>query len=268
MTKTPIVLFRKTLQEEGEFETCSKHLNTTEYRTEVPPESLVIGRYSVLPYYRELEAELALNGSRLINSWEEHQFLADIVQVSRALGDLTPKTYTRWNNLPEGAYVLKGKTNSRKHHWETHMFAPTLKDIPRVAKNLMNDTMINEQGIVVREYHELLKISEGINGLPITNEWRFFILYGNIAAYGYYWASDLDAAESEKATIGNEGFFLVGKVMEILADMPFYVIDVAQKADGSWIVVELNDGQMSGLSMIEPSVLYERMAQILNDPTP
>ena len=36
----------------------------------------------------------------------------------------------------------------------------------------------------------------------------------------------------------------------------FYVVDVAQKEDGNFIVIELNDAQMSGLSDNRPENLY------------
>jgi hypothetical protein len=36
----------------------------------------------------------------------------------------------------------------------------------------------------------------------------------------------------------------------------FYVVDVAQTEKGDWIVIELNDGQQSGLSDNSPVALY------------
>jgi hypothetical protein len=36
----------------------------------------------------------------------------------------------------------------------------------------------------------------------------------------------------------------------------FYAVDVAQTVAGDWIVIELNDGQMSGLSENDPEILY------------
>lgn len=36
-------------------------------------------------------------------------------------------------------------------------------------------------------------------------------------------------------------------------------MDIAQKEDGGWVVVELNDGSMSGLSCIDPDELYNNL---------
>jgi len=43
----------------------------------------------------------------------------------------------------------------------------------------------------------------------------------------------------------------------------FFVLDMAETADGRWIVVEVNDGQMSGLSMCNPEELYANMADAI-----
>jgi len=43
----------------------------------------------------------------------------------------------------------------------------------------------------------------------------------------------------------------------------FFVIDVARTAEGKWIVVELNDGQQSGLSAIKPDDLYKNLKDSL-----
>ena len=42
-------------------------------------------------------------------------------------------------------------------------------------------------------------------------------------------------------------------------------IDVAQTESGEWIVVELNDGQMSGLSENNPEVLYKNLTTVLRN---
>jgi len=47
-------------------------------RSKVPNGSIAIARYSVLPFYKELEADLAERGSKLINSYPQHQYVADI----------------------------------------------------------------------------------------------------------------------------------------------------------------------------------------------
>jgi len=45
----------------------------------------------------------------------------------------------------------------------------------------------------------------------------------------------------------------------------FYVIDVAKTQSGEWIVIELNDGQFSGLSAIDPNDLYMNLKTVFGE---
>lgn len=267
----PIVLYRNIEEDTHERDICARRMPTTEFRSAIKPDSVVLGRYSVLPYYDELEKELASRGSRLVNSWRQHRFIADASEwggPGGALEGLTPRTWRNdeWANLPEGSYVLKGRTNSRKTQWATHMFAATRADVPVVASRLYDDPFILQQGLVAREYIPLRKLDDGLNGLPITNEWRTFWLVVNgipiMLCHGYYWASHpecLDLASFPEAA----NVVAFEAAVRISERASFFVLDMAETQDGRWIVVEVNDGQMSGLSMCDPVELYGNMADAL-----
>jgi ATP-grasp domain, R2K clade family 3 len=45
---------------------------------------------------------------------------------------------------------------------------------------------------------------------------------------------------------------------------PFVVADVALTTAGDWILIELNDGQMSGLSDTDANELYSKIAKELS----
>ncbi len=254
--KMAVILFRKSLAEEDEFEIAKEYFDVYELRNSLPPKSTVIARYSALPYYKELEDEVKHIGGSLVNSYAQHRFIADCTQYAEVLGDLTIPVYEEWGNLPEGSYVVKGKTNSRKHQWNSRMFAKSLKDVPRIVNSLLDDALIMDQGVIVRPYIRLKTFGQAINGLPITNEWRAFVFNKKLMALGYYWAS-----YPEYQPVGLQdinALILIEKVIEKI-DIPFYVIDIAEKAEGGWIVIELNDGQMSGLSTISPRHLYHNL---------
>ncbi len=270
-----VVLFRETLAEESEFEVCSRHFSTVRSRMDVPDLSLVIARYSCLPYYEELEQDLASRRSWLINSHKQHRFIANVLAWSGSpaeegglLGSLTPYTWTEWGDLPEGAYVVKGRTNSRKHQWNTRMFAPTKADIPRIAQRLWDDSLINEQGLVVRQYVPLRHLGEGINGLPITNEWRTFWLVNPEGrpvhlASGFYWASHPEALASAYLPASVLQDVAQEAAQRLVGHATFFVLDLAETATGDWIVIEVNDGQMSGPSMVDLDELYANLARNL-----
>jgi hypothetical protein len=250
------VLFRSGVGDEDELRVARAIMGDRflKYRTMIEPNSVVIGRYSVLPFYKELEDELATRGSRLVNSYTQHKFLADINQWYPLLQDLTPKTYTNWIDLPDDkSYVLKGTTNSRKHQWGSMMFARYTSEIPKIASKLLDDSLIGQQGIVVREYVPLENFGESFNGLPISNEWRHFVLNGEIIGSGFYWADNLDLMPRNLNVA--ESFPLVNQVIQRI-NIPFFVVDTAKTVEGDWIVIELNDAQMSGLSDVNGVSLY------------
>lgn len=268
-----VILFRRDLDSEGEFDTAGRYLPTMQYRTDIGTNQIVFGRYSVLPYYRELEQELIRKGSGLINSADQHEYIADVTRwanLGGALHGLTPPAYTTWGDLPEGQYVVKGRTNSRKHQWATHMFAPNRAAIPRIAQRLFDDALINEQGLVVRPYVPLKKLGDGLNGLPITNEWRTFWLKTprsdkprNLGV-GFYWAShpELEAEAYFSRQMTELAFMAAGLIAQ---HVNFFVLDVAEKEDGEAIIVEVNDGQMSGLSCIPAVKLYGELSRAAAD---
>ena len=274
----PVILFRQDLDADGEMSTAALHLPVVPYRSQVPPGSLVIARYSALPFYGELERELALGGSVLANTHRQHRWIAELFEWGSAAGGvlvedgLTPRSWDNWAGLPEGAYVLKGRTNSRKSQWATPMYAPTRADIPRVAARLLDDGMVREQGIVVREYVPLRMLAEGLNGLPVTNEWRVFYWADAgepvFLAAGYYWRGTHPETEA-LARFTDEARVLAERAAALIAPYArFFVLDVAEKASGGWMVVEVNDGQMSGPGGVDFDTLYRALARVVGPPAP
>ncbi len=251
------ILFRSGIDEEGELECARKHNSVFLYRSQLPSNSVVWGRYSVLPYYEELEKELALRGSTLVNSYRQHQYVADIENWYQDFKDITPETWFMWGMLPEGKYVVKGRTNSRKHEWKKRMFAENKEQMIKIVSSLLDDALISDQGLCVRKYVPLKTYDYGINDLPITNEWRFFFYGNQLLSYGYYWSW----YENKPSEISEEGIKLAKEAAKRASkNINFFVVDVAQTAEGDWIVIELNDGQMSGLSCNNPEILYSAIA--------
>ena len=255
------VLFRTSREEEleQEFRICSSYLPTVAYRTAINPGSIVVGRYSVLPNFQELEEELLLNESVLVNNYEQHKYIADF-EYYDDVKEFTPKTYFSWGDLPEGSYVVKGKTNSRKFLWNTHMFAKTKDDVPVVARRLLDDQFIEPQGLIVREYIPLKQFDIGINEMPVTNEWRFFFFGTMCLAHGYYWANFPEVLDDRKAKCMGQMCNFAQDVANIISrKVNFFVLDVAEKKNGGYTLIEVNDGQCSGLSMCDPYRMYRNL---------
>jgi hypothetical protein len=232
------------------------------FRSNISKNTITVGRYSVLPFYEELCQELKQRNSFLINSFSQHNFIAKMEYID-VIKEYTPATYFEWHGLPEGQYVVKGLTNSRKHQWKHQMFAHSKSEIPKVVSRLMDDSLVRDQGVAVREYIPLKQFDIGINDLPITNEWRVFVCYGKIVDYGYYWSNFPEHKPYD--TLPKEALDLLDTVIEKLKSYAnFFVLDLAETKDGKWIVIEMNDGQMSGLSMIEPISFYTNLKKIMD----
>jgi len=104
----------------------------------------------------------------------------------------------------------------------------------------------------------LEKLEEGINGMPITNEWRCFFWGTDLVSAAYYW-SQAECAE-QMGPLPEEARELADLVAARLAPkVPAFVVDVAKTEEGRWIVVEINDFQQSGLSMNSPEGFYSRL---------
>lgn len=257
----PIILFRKSLQEEGEFDICRKYFNVIEQRTRCV-NGLVIGRYSVLPYYRELEKDLEILGSKLINSYEQHQWIANFAYYQE-LKEFTPESWFDqdfYSCKYLGPFVVKGKTNSRKFEWNKMMFAKNKKEALNIASELLQDGLLGEQGVIYRRYVPLKTYEIGLNGLPFTDEYRFFFYQDALLAHGYYW-SNANTVDRETPT---ESIEFAKHVAKIVANyVNFFVLDVAQTEEGNWILIEVNDGQCSGLSEANPDELYSNLHRYL-----
>ena len=264
-----IILYRKHDTDEEEVKTIHEFFEATSNRTAVSDNQLVIGRYSVLPYYRELELDLAIYNSRLVNSYAQHEFVADIGQWSEVLAGFTPQTWVQgqFDLLPEDkSFVLKGQTNSKKFLWNTHMFAKDKDSVRDVMSLLLDDSLIGRQTIYAREYVPLITYGHALNGLPITKEFRFFVLYGEVVCGGYYWSNYADDVNLKAGPLKADDVpeYFLKKVVEKIGDLvSFYAIDIAQTQTGDWTVIDVNDGQMSGLSEIQPRALYMGMTRIL-----
>lgn len=272
----PIILYREDSEIKDlpdEIEAIKRYFEATPRRTvEEMHNRVVIGRYSVLPYYRELEGDLKVVGSRLINSYHQHCYIADVMQwASGDLEGLTPRTWTdrEMHLLPDDGtqFVLKGQTNSCKFNWDTHMFAPTTRDVVEVYSRLKEDLLLAHQEIYIREYIPLKRHFTSLRGLPISEEFRFFVACGRILSGGFYWSNFTEEFPKGRVPSPNDvpRTFLQEVVERIDNRATFYALDVAKTEDGRWIVIELNDGQQSGLSDNDPMELYRNLREVIDE---
>lgn len=255
-----VILYRGNEFEQEELEAASKYFFCTNRRPDIQKDDLVIGRYSLWPFYSDQEKDILYVGAKLINSSAQHRYIADLQNYVYDLQELTPRTWNDITSIPEDmSFVLKGETNSRKSNWKRDMFATSKKEALHIHSKLLDDSLIGNQQIYIREYVPLMKYLDGVNDMPVAKEFRFFIAYGKIISSGYYWQNYIDdlpeVPNPEEVPIA----FLNEVIQRVGNKSNFYTIDVAQTQKGDWIVIELNEGQQSGLSCNPPKTLYKNL---------
>lgn len=70
-------------------------------RTQIQSGDLVVPRYSALPFYQELESDVNALGAKLINTYYQHQYIADLQNWVIDLGELTPLTWAELKDIPD-----------------------------------------------------------------------------------------------------------------------------------------------------------------------
>lgn len=170
-----------------------------------------------------------------------------------------PREYPGLGNL-NGPIIIKDWCKSRKHEWLDACYIPDILDsdnLHRVVSNFLNaqgESLAG--GLVCRECVQLkpLGVEHPKSHIPLFNEHRFFIFRGQIFYSTSYWnAQFYGNANYPKKSI------IVDLVRHIKSE--FFAVDVAEKADGGWIVIEINDGSTAGIlegnQSCYPSVAYD-----------
>lgn len=260
------LLFRKIPGTEEEYEVAKRYFDVITQRANIRTNELVVGRYSMLPGYKEVATDIRILGGAAINSYPQHKWIADFEYYQ----DLKKYTFQSWTveefprSTHPGPFVVKGRTNSAKWKWRTHMFAPDRRAAAAIAAELATDSHIGPQGVIYREYIPL-KADEvdPVCGIPYANEYRFFFLGKTLVSAGFYWNI---AEGADKKEVPEEAEDFARLVAEEAAQYAtFFVLDVAEKAEGGWVLVEINDGQCSGLSCMEPEAFYRNLLAKLEE---
>lgn len=270
------ILFRVDSDNIEEFEAARKVWGkdvVTRFRTDIVSGDRVIGRYSVMPFFHDLEDELHYRQAHLVHSASQYQWIASMAWYE-PLSVLTPRTWfdVGWATVPDAEYgwVVKGRKTSRKFKWSTHMYAPTREALADVMRRCWEDPLLAEQGLVVREYVPLVTYEVGVNGVPVTNEWRCFFWGEKLLASGYYWAQADEPPFDSATSAPREALELARRAARIVAEqgLTFFVVDVGERAmspgsikGNGWTVIEINSGQMADLCTIDAVHFYERLRE-------
>lgn len=155
------VLYRRSVtskeEEEREIEAIQKAGFNLSFHRNSPAikGSVVVGRYSVNPFYRELEVDLTFSGSNLIHDFSGHRYIAKGDYLFDLGWHLTPRTWDRIEDIHpnfNGPFFLKGRNSSRKDlPWGRACFAPDRGSLAKV-RDYLEPLVDHEGGILFREW--------------------------------------------------------------------------------------------------------------------
>jgi len=172
------------------------------------------------------------------------------------LDEIVSKLASEFGDKP---LIVKDYVKSRCYEWEDACYIPSASssvDIKRVVNNFLRLQSCDlEGGLVFREYVPL-KCSgkHPKTDLPLPNEHRLFVYKGKILTQSIRWDSR-DYSNSEKPP---QQF--VENIIPFVSSM-FFAVDVAETTNGSWTIIELNDGGTASI-ITSPEEFYSCLAVI------
>lgn len=174
--------------------------------------------------------------------WYDDFRVVTAATVWTASGDLGA-VRTALAGLSSGPAIVKDYVKSAKHRWHEACSIPDTRD-EEAALTVVRAFMAEQGddlngGIVLRTFRPYpSRGNEERTGMPLIEERRVFLWRGNPLPIIGDEASLLHDPRLQAA---------IGRLCS-----PFVSLDLARLADGTWEVVEVGDGQVSGLRDADP----------------
>ncbi len=140
--------------------------------------------------------------------------------------------------------IVKDFVKSRKHEWFEACYIPSASDKQAVERIVQRFTELQgedlNEGLVFREFIDFEQLTtHSKSGMPLTKEFRLFFLDGKLILSSEYWEEGEYGAVQPPMNLFNS---IAQNVRS-----RFFTMDVAQRRDGVWMIIELGDGQVAGL---------------------
>ena len=210
------------------------------------------------PVYKQLYDQLLIKNIRLVNDPVAYQHCHYLPESYPLIQAYTPRTVWKavdkdfelpsihallkpFGNRP---IIVKDYVKSEKHSWKKACFIPKASDREAVEEvvgqfiKLRGDEL--NVGLVFRQFEKLSFLTNhSQSGMPLTKEFRLIFAFGKLMAVLDYW----EEGDYEGTYPDVKDFLPIAKTIQ----SNFFTMDIAQKQDGSWIIMELGDGQVAGL---------------------
>ena len=225
--------------------------------------------------YGLLYNRLAARGVFLVNTPEQYRRCHCLPEWYDLISDITIKSVwtddlsddvlrqmlIRFGSSP---VIVKDYVKSRKHEWFDACYirdASDARSAMRVIHNFIEhqgDSLTG--GIVLRQYEKLVPAgTHPESGMPISEEYRAFFFAGQLLCVCAYWSE----AGQKNITLSKEETSRI-KLLPQRIDSNFFTADFGRKSDGTLCVMELGDGQVSGLQGLKEDFFYNRLKAVCN----
>ena len=214
--------------------------------------------------YAALHEAALRSGRVLVNSPQQYEHGHYLPRSYPLIDEHSPRTvWSESTELPDlesfgaRAVVLKDFVKSEKHAWLDACFIPDASDRSNVARVVGNFLALRgaelNGGLVFREFVALEQVGvHPKSGMPLGRELRQFFFDGKPVLRFNYWDEVAYAFDDALPS-------WVGEVASRIQSR-FFSMDLARTAAGEWLIVELGDGQVSGLpDAIDPAALFARL---------
>lgn len=235
----------------------------------------------------ETETPLVLRGWMLNVS--EYEDLYNLLKEMGYVLINTPEQYRNCHHFPESYDYTKEHTSKAifiksENEWDADIlqnisdffgdkdflmkdFVKSAKNIPglfRMPAGITGEELLEKvdsfvehrgklfsEGLVFKEFVDLKKDDDGN-----VNEWRVFYYDNRMIS--------CSPNSNQKGSPNNPKEFVNSVVNGVAfqTDSNFFTIDVAEKEDGEWMIIETGDGQVSGLSPNQNSLEFFTAMQI------
>ncbi|HEU5228519.1 MAG TPA: ATP-grasp domain-containing protein [Ktedonobacteraceae bacterium] len=159
--------------------------------------------------------------------------------------------------------IVKDFVKSRKHEWHEACYIPSASDKNAVEQVVTRFLQLQgedlNEGLVFREFIEFAPLTlHSRSGMPLTKEFRLFVLDGQIIVSAEYWEEG-NYDNDQKAAPPLDLFRQIAQKIQ----SRFFTLDVAMQRDGTWSIVETGDAQVAGLpEKIDVEAFYQALAAL------
>ncbi len=245
--------------------------------SETPAPAIYRGWMLTPTQYALLYKALAAQNLFLINTPDAYRHCHYLPENHPVIAAVTPETvslpfgpnsgmeevFALLGRFGKRSLVVKDYVKSQKHYWNDACFIPDASDHESVRRvvtrflELQGESLA--EGLVFREFVELKPLGgHPKSGMPLTREFRRFFLDGVPLTTGRYW-DEADYGDSATDTAPPADLFQ-GIAKQV--GSRFFTMDIAQRIDGEWLIVELGDAQVSGLpESLDIRAFYDALSQ-------